>query len=712
MKTYRLSKLRACLCVAALVASSQSAAQTAIEEIVVRSEILNRQLADTASSISIIDASEIENRNASFLTDALATVPNVNFSAGASRGRFFQIRGIGERSQFVDPINPGVGLLVDGIDFATLGGAATLNDVQQVEVLRGPQGTLFGANALAGMIQIHSNEPLYESTTAISLGASEISGNSGSIDGWKVGLVANRALGDTVAARLAVQQNTSDGYMRNSYLDRDDTQNLDEFSARLRLRWDLSDQFKLGAALLRLDNDNGYDGFTLDNSRNSLADQPGRDTLRANAIAINGSYSADALTRLEFLASSSVAEALYSYDEDWTNPDICAGQPCDGWEYAGFDQYLRDTRTDSLDLRMVSQTGLMDWVIGLYGRNQQQDLERDYTWRPFFTSSHQSRNRALYGELKFPLAERWDLGVGARAERFTASYRDLLGQTSAPAESLNGGHITLQYRLAENHDTYLRLARGYKSGGVNASTANNPGIPLTYATESLWNYELGLRSRWIGGVQSSLSLFAQYRRDAQIKQSLVECPTTQPACTFEDYTDNAARVKSVGLEAELVVPVNNRLQLMANLGLMDAEFTNYLSFSHVNADPNAGPPVPFDMRGEPVAQSPRYQAVISADFTLTDSMSFWVAFEAKDSFRFSNRHLAEAEPHGLLNARLRWTSEQMDVSLWGRNLTDKTYYTRGFGEFANDPRDFYSSEGPYFQLGDPRELGVTLNYRF
>ena len=113
-------------------------------------------LFDLAVSATVIDAETVRQRNATHLDQVLNLAPNVNFSSGASRGRFFQIRGIGERSQFVEPMNASVGLLVDGIDMTGIGGAATTLDIEQIEVLRGPQGTLFGANALAGMINMVS----------------------------------------------------------------------------------------------------------------------------------------------------------------------------------------------------------------------------------------------------------------------------------------------------------------------------------------------------------------------------------------------------------------------------------------------------------------------------------------------------------------------------------------------------------------------------
>ena len=117
---------------------------------------------ETPISLTTIDSYTIDSRGAQHIEDVLNLAPNVNLSAGASRGQFFQIRGIGERSQFSSPLNPSVGLIIDGIDFSRTGGAATLFDIEQVEVLRGPQGTRFGTNALAGVINLQSKQPTEE----------------------------------------------------------------------------------------------------------------------------------------------------------------------------------------------------------------------------------------------------------------------------------------------------------------------------------------------------------------------------------------------------------------------------------------------------------------------------------------------------------------------------------------------------------------------
>ncbi len=136
-----------------------TAAQTELSTQTVKADFRHTQVQQLPEATTVVGAEQIDARSAEHLEQILSFAPNVNFSSGSSRGRYYLIRGIGERSQFIDPINPSVGLVIDGIDMTGLGAAATLFDIQQVEILRGPQGTRFGANSLGGLINITSTDP-------------------------------------------------------------------------------------------------------------------------------------------------------------------------------------------------------------------------------------------------------------------------------------------------------------------------------------------------------------------------------------------------------------------------------------------------------------------------------------------------------------------------------------------------------------------------
>ncbi len=216
--------------------------------------------------------------------DVLPLVPNLNWAGDTSRPRYFQIRGIGELQQYQGAPNPSVGFLIDDIDFSGLGSAATLFDVDRIEVLRGPQGTLYGANALAGLIYVKSADP------------SDTFGGRAELD---VGDYNERSYGAVItgpvtsldsAFRLAVQKYTSDGFYHNAYLGRSNTDNRDELTLRGKWKFEPSDVWRVDLTVLRAQIDNGYDAFAIDNSRTTESDHPGVDRQYSTGLSARSTY--------------------------------------------------------------------------------------------------------------------------------------------------------------------------------------------------------------------------------------------------------------------------------------------------------------------------------------------------------------------------------------------------------------------------------------
>ena len=147
------------LLVVLLVISIPKTFSETIEEILVTAVLRDTELSKLPASITVLTVEDIQSRQIQHFDQLLGIAPNVNFASGASRGRFVQIRGIGERSQFKDPLDASIGLIIDGVDFSGIGLAGTLFDIRQIEILRGPQGTAFGSNALGGLIMLESNPP-------------------------------------------------------------------------------------------------------------------------------------------------------------------------------------------------------------------------------------------------------------------------------------------------------------------------------------------------------------------------------------------------------------------------------------------------------------------------------------------------------------------------------------------------------------------------
>ena len=678
------------------VLSLSAFADAAIEEIIVTSDFRDTALLETPASVTVFDSVVIAQRQARHLEQVLNLAPNVNFSSGASRGRFIQIRGIGERSQFIEPLNPSVGTLVDGIDFTGIAGAATTMDIQQIEILRGPQGTLYGANALAGLINLRSNQP-----TEQPQGNMQIS--LGDYDTRTVSAALGGPVNDSLGYRIAMQKHSSDGYIVNDFLNRDDTNDIDELSLRTILDWQANQQLDFKLILFHVDADNGYDAFSLDNTRHTLSDTPGHDRHKATAMAVESRWQDAENFELVSLISGADNDLEYGYDEDWAYPDICTGQPCEGWEYNSVDNYSRERSNVSVDFKLVSTpqarifNDSSDWVVGVYWRDQDEQLLREYTYAAGdFTSDFNSTNKALYGQLDTQLSDSLTLISGLRLENREATYSDSDLVAHSVDENLWGGRLALQYQLSAEQMVYGLVSRGYKAGGVN-SDPSLESDDREFDTELMWNFEAGVKGRWLeGSLQAQVAAFYQKRDDIQIKQSLVQSRDDSNASDFTDYFSNAASGANYGVEVEFNWLATDSLAWYGSIGLLSADYDIPLS---------------DDLDSRQQAHAPDYQFALGSSYQVSNGLSVSIDIEGKDRFYLSSSHNEQTQSYELINARVNYVMGGWDLSLWGRNLTDKDVIVRGFGGFGNDPRKFYETEA-YYQFGEPRMFGVSGRYDF
>lgn len=676
---------------------------TALPSMLVSADFRPAEAQDIPVSLTTFDEDIIESRGAQHIENVLNLAPNVNLSSGASRGQFFQIRGIGERSEFLAPLNPSVGLYVDGIDFSRSGGAATLFDIEKVEVLRGPQGTLYGANALAGVINMQSKQ----ATNELDMNFQSTIGNYNT---RSVGVAIGGPLTkDTLLGRIAIHTHRSDGYMDNDFLDRDNTQNQDELTARGHLKWLVNNDLTIDLNLLHLNIDNGYDTFTLDNSRNSLSDQPGKDKQHTNAFALKTDWRVNSKVQLQSTLTYSKSDLEYSYDDDWS----FMGQfdPSLG-PYSGFDQYKRERENYSFEFRTLSNEdgrifgNTTDWSVGVYLADQRQDLKRKYfdndTPAVFpLNNVYETFNSAIYGQLDTALTDKLTLISGLRVEHWDADYEDSQGLDLDDSDVLFGGKVGLNYQFRPQHLLYTSLSRGYKAGGVNTEAELAPGL-RKFNTEYLWNLEAGMKSFWLDdSLVTDITAFYGLRKDAQVKTS-VSVPRDAGGTRFLDYQDNAGKGRNMGIEASVDWLVNERFRTFAALGLLHATFDQY--------DNPALDKTGVKVQGRRQAHAPAYTFSIGSEVYLTPQWTLRANVEGKDEFYYSNSHNAKSSSYAITNASLQYQQQNWTFTLWGRNLFDKDYYTRGFF-FGIDPSTEYEDR-VYTQYADPRTFGMTVSYDY
>ncbi|MAZ86423.1 MAG: TonB-dependent receptor [Cellvibrionaceae bacterium] len=697
------------LALACVLASQTLHANTqSLPTVTVTADFREVEALKSANSITVIDAQAISRRQAKHLDQLLNTAPNINYSAGASRGRFVQVRGIGERSQFKDPLDSSVGMVIDGIDYSGIGLAAALFDTDQIEVLRGPQGTQFGSAAMAGMINIQSAQPTEVGEGKIKLGA----GNYGQKD---AGLVLSGPLSDALLGRISVHENRSDGFIDNDFLGKDDTSNIDESSAKAQLKWLISSDLTLDLVAHYTDVDNGYNAFSIDNDRDIDADDPGHDRQETKAAAASLEWTGNDSFDLIATMSYEESDIEYGFDWDWSN--IAAAG------VRGGENNARDRDSQSIDLRLLSKIGQeifghTSWVAGVYAAKR--DVELDYQdswedssggpWISTFENSFETDRKAVYGQLSSALSDEFTLTTGFRFERYENDYKDSVGVQSTQKDNLWGGKLSLDYSGIENTLLYGTISRGYKIGGVNGQAVgkvlSDPSTPADTAvfllsrsnfdSETLINYELGFKGRYLdGSLDLAVTAFYMDRQDMQASVAVLF-----PPAEWKSYLDNVDDGYNAGIEFEANWRINDTITLFGSLGLLESELGDL-----VVEDPDTGGEL--DQSGRDQAHAPNYQFNIGSSINITDTLVLTVEVDGKDEFYFSNSHNDESDSHELVHMNLAYQLDQFSVSVWGRNLTDEDYETRGF-YFDNAGR---GPEG-YHQLGEPRVFGVSGSYSF
>jgi iron complex outermembrane recepter protein len=666
-----------------------SSAPAVLEEIVVTASLREQDATRIPASVTVLDASRLEAAGLQHFADVLGLVPNLNWSGGTSRPRFFQLRGIGELEQYQGAPNPSVGFLLDATDLSGVGMPATLFDTEQVEVLRGPQGTRYGANALAGLIKIKTRD-----ASPVASLHTEISG--GEYGTWSAGVAGGGALGAGDSAwRVVAQRFESDGFMRNDYLQRADSNGRDESTLRGKVRLEVAPGWRADLAALYVDIDNGFDAFTPDNSRRTLTDKPGRDAQRTRGISadLSGAVGDFALRSVSAYAWS---DSVYSFDGDWGNDPYWG----DYAPYDYFSNYARERSTLSQDLRVSGgRGGVAEWVAGVYALRLEEDsLQRDEfaseLLRPLLATDYAATSLAAYGEAEWQLPASLSLTAGARVERRAADYVDSDGASFDPDETMFGGQVSLQGPLGADSQWYATIARGYKAGGFNIGQFV-PDDRRQFTAEYLWNAEFGLRfTDRAARVHGEVSLFHMWREDQQVATSFQLVPGDPLSYVF--YTDNAARGRNYGLEASLAWQPLERLSLGATLGLLHSEYLGYRYGDR-------------DLEGREQAHAPGYQYSVFAQWGAGEGWMARADLSGTDAFYFDASHDQRSDPFALLNLKAGYARGPWSVHAWVRNATAETYALRGF-YFGLEPPDF--ANRLYTQRGDGRLAGITLQWRW
>ena len=679
---------------------------TEIEEIIVKGSYREISLEKNDGSLFVLNEEQLKAEPIKHLEQLSFLIPNLNFALSDGRPRYFQIRGIGERSGYQGTPNSSVGFLIDDIDYSGQGGIATTFDLDQIEIYRGPQGSRIGANALAGLIYIKTKDPTdkFEGTSELTIGSYGTKSSGVAFGGP---LKVNNDL----SYRLVLRKDKSNGYRKNLYLNKSDTSRKDETTARLKIKWKFDDKTSVDFLVMQVDMDDPADIWTIDGSLNTLSDRPGMDSQKTNAYGLKVFRALNGF-EIQSLTSSTDTDVVFSYDADWGNPDSHAP-----YIYDYFSETLRDRSSFSQEFRLISDksdflsNNLMEWVVGMnYLELKETNLKYDdgiygdpadpygpYASESSSSSSYKSENLSFFGNIDYLLSESTRISLGLRMEDWKSKYSDSFGESFNPSNDMSGGKISLIKNIESGSNIFISIAKGYKQGGFNLGLGLGGDVSnkdLTYDPEFLTNYEIGINSKLKDSkLNIETVIFYSDREDQQVLISTQVDPTDPN--TFSFLTQNAAEGVNYGLEINLDMQLTSDFNIFANLGILKTEIKNWESR--------------LDLEGRSQAHAPERSYALGFNWALKSNTYLSADVTGKSEFYYSDSHNNKSKSYNLMNINYGYAKNNWTYTLWARNIFDTYYSVRGF-YFGNEAPNF--EETLYERHGDPRHVGISLRYDF
>jgi len=706
-----------------LAAGLSSAAM--LEEVVVTAQKRAESLQDVPLAVSTLSGEDLTNFGVSGTQALQMTTPGLVFSnTGASAQPY--LRGVGTRLA-LNGLESSIATYVDDRYISRPAGAMfEFADVERVEVLKGPQGTLYGRNATGGAIRVITKGVADELEGSVKA-------NTGNFGAYSLSGTVSVPFTDDFAARFTALTKQRDGYADNlSPLGVSELDDQDYQAFRTKLRWDMTDNVTARLTL-------GYSERD-DMAGNDIVDlsPPGLNTGIAQG-GISGKDNDEAATAIKQKLERETYSGQLRFDIAFDQVDFASittyadaegNNPTDGdgTSARSLDapNIYDESQDFSQEFQLVSNSGdSWDWILGAYFFNSDTDYELTIDVGRDFDLSQGVQNVettawAIFGQTTWHIDDAWALTLGARwnAEEKEA---ETLASTRVPVTVTPGlpfedkeswdeftPKVTLEYNLSDAM-LYLTYARGFKSGGYNYPAAGMQ--PLD--PEVLDMVEFGLKGDFLDdSVRVNASLYYYDYSDLQVTRAASGAGSLVT-------TENAADAEILGFDADITWLATEHLTVKAGVSLLDTEYQDYDANAKVfNAVLTGDPSVPgmsdigFDASGRSMLRAPDWSGFISGEyeFEVGDAtVPVVVTYSYKDEFEFdfvadpsSERLLHES--YGLLSARISYVTPAADwiVAAWGSNLTDEEYYD----DIAGNSRGIRGS------WGAPRTYGVDVTFNF
>jgi iron complex outermembrane receptor protein len=682
-----------------------------LEDIVVTADKREQVLQKTPGSISAFSAKDVQQYRLWNSKELTAVVPNLFANNSGDDRNVISIRGITTTSY-----DPAVAVYVDGVNQFSLDTyIPQLADIERIEVLRGPQGTLYGRNAMGGVINIITKQP--GNTTN---GFAELSIGDNGLQRYAAGIRAPLVKGKLFFGASAVYQKR-DGYYTNEF-NGSSFDKQDAVTGNYYLKYLANDRWTITYNLKHQNNTNNG-AFPMVYGVDEAVNNPYK--VNQNAIGKMADNTLNTSLSVQYSGPGFIFSSQTAYqanrrvyktpiDGDFSPIDAVTVVNDYGGDWNKVKVFTQEFRFSS----PAQHTGPFSWVAGAYlfsqknpnkqGTHFGEDAEligvpgKNFT--TINTSTSKNKGVALFGQLTYAVTEKLSLIGGLRFDH-ESKYLTVKGEyqpdgsdafvtqpDTATTEKFSAvsPKLGLSYKVNAASNLFAVFSRGYRTGGLTQLSSDPSQPPLyPYKPEYSNNFELGWKNLLLQDrVRINVTAFYTTVTDAQVPTLVLPDAIT--------VTRNTGKLNSKGIELELGAKLLKGLEIAYNFGYTDAKY-NSLKVSQGGNE--------VDLNGKKQIFTPDMTSMLAAQYSYPVYRKRDIALVARAEWMYIGQEYFDLantirqSPYQLLNLRLGVTTKKVDLFFWGRNVTGKKYvaYAYDFGAV---------------HLGDPSTVGLTGSFRF
>lgn len=722
---------------ASLAAISSSPVFAQIEEVIVTAERREANLQDVPIAVSSFSADNLAARQVSSIGDLQTMVPNLSVHVGDANNAVVYIRGIGQ----VDSVaffEPGVGIYLDDIYLGRAQGAfLDVVDVERIEILRGPQGSLYGRNSVGGAIKYVSTAPTDEFT-------GNVSAHLGNYDRRDLKLSLSGPFTEQLKGRLTLANMQHEGYSKNQFDGQRDG-DRDTFFARAVLQFDPSEDFSVQLAV-------DYSDSDPKRSRTPSKETP-------IAVLLGPTFAADTdpfVVNADFNTTEFTETRGFSLNASWQLSDKLSLKSISSYRELDYGTeldldgtpinafgiyYFNKQDQSSQEFQLQYQTDDLSVVAGLYYFNEQGQTFDGGVFANIFSASSgdgffETDSYAVFGQIDYDISEQLTAIVGFRYTKETKSYRriaenfnlaalavanpalanpnsDLIRSIRGQGTVISGNpddadfsnfspKLGLKYQLNEDANFYASYSTAFKAGGFNGRVTSDALTP--FDEETLTSLEAGIKTQWLDNrLRINAAIFRNQYDDLQL--SSFEA-SANGASILPVFT-NAGEAVMKGAELEITAMIGDGLTANINIGYLDAEYREYIA-----TNPSNSSLIDISDQRE-LVNAPE----LDTQFGLRYDFPAWqwgqlsllgdISYRSKTYLEVNSQETLAQSGYSIINAAimLAASDDSWNLMLGGKNLSDKEYRTHAFdlSAFPGVMLGYYNA---------PRTYALSANYKF